>query len=420
MVKIIRLDLFKLHDNKDNTNNWLLVKGKNLKFELKKLIEKTNFSNAKLTKYLIKKLNISSSSADRLSYLRKEWYPLIFIKTLVNLTHSSKYKIQDEIEFLKSCRPPVVEYKAVKKLTINLCKVVGAHAADGTLWDSFVRITDGHKSNILALKMWFNEFNYYPKLFRKGKNEYGIEFHSRIISRYLMKFFDFLSGCKQYTVKEPEIIRTSSLEFRKAFVLGALTFEAGVGIKNQVEFCVASKGFRDSIVDILKELNMSFTPMEKQSSNYWRFWSNVLTKKEAKKWMEVFEPNTEKWFKLKDYAYGYDKKVDSFDETVNIFNSVYPKQSSSKIILKDVLFALRDLKKTYRYELVDYLVKRKNLKSYGGKWASSLKHYLDIVKKANIIFVKKGRFGKKKSFGTIIRDVYTFNENVKEWRVPSR
>ena len=416
----VRLDLFKLHDSKDTTKNWILAKGKNLKIGLKILISKTGFSNTELVRYLMKKLNISIACAEKLVYLSREWYPLIFIEELVNLTNASKYEIQDKIEFLKSSKPPVVEYKAVKKLTINLCKITGAHAADGTLYDSYIAITDYHKSSILALISWFKEFGYTLKLMRIGKNEWGIKFHSRIISRYLTKFFDFPSGCKQYTVKEPEIIKNASLEFRKAFVLGALTFEAGIGMKTQVELCVSSKGFRDSIASILNELNVPYKNMENQSSGYWRLWSCSLSKEEALKWIELFEPYTEKWFKLNDYINGFSKKVDSFEEAIYILNSVYPRQSSSKVILKDVLLAFKDLKQTYRYELADYLVKKNNLESYGGTWAHSLKHYLDILKRANIISVERQRFRPKKSFGTTVREVYKFNEKVKEWKVPSR
>ena len=420
MNKKIRLDLFKLHDPKDTTKNWILAKGKGLKIGLNRLIDKIPLSKTQLVKHLMKKHNISISTAERFVYLKTEWYSLILIKEIVGLTNSNRYELQDKIDYVKSCKPPVVEYKAVKELTINLCKIIGAHTADGTLYDSYIAITDGYKSNIIALINWFKEFDYHPKLTQIKKNEYGIKFHSRILSRYLTKFFDFPSGCKQYTVKEPEIIRNAPIEFRKAFALGALTFESGVGMKHQVEFCVASKGFRDSIVEILNELNIDHTSMEKQSSDYWRFWSNQLTKKEASKWLELFESNTEKWFKLKDYINGYSKKVDSFEEALTILNSIYPKQSSSKIILKDVLLALKNLKESYRYELVDYLIKKNNLKSYGGKWAHSLKYYLDILKEANIILVEKRRFGPKKSFGTIVREVYVLNENVSEWRVPER
>ena len=308
----IRLDLFKLHDSKDNTKNWILCKGEHLEIELAHLINDTGLSNTELVKYLMKKLNISIACAECLVYLKREWYPLVFVEELVNLTNTPKYEIQDKIGSLKSSKPPVVEYKAVKELTINLCKIAGAHAADGSLRDSYISITDYHKSSIIALIGWFEELGFNPKLIQIGENEWGIRFHSRIISRYLTKFFDFPSGCKQYTVKEPEIIRNASIEFRKAFALGALTFEAGIGMKTQVELCVSSKGFRDSIAEILTELKISYKYMEKQSSNYWRLWSNSLSKEEALEWLQVFEPNTEKWFKLNDYINGFSKKINSF------------------------------------------------------------------------------------------------------------
>lgn len=232
----IKLDLFKLHDEKDSPNNWILAKGKALRTELNRLVKKTGFSSTELVKYLMRKLNISIASAERLVYLKKEWYPLIFIKWLVNLTNSSKYLVQSKIELLKSSKPPVVEYIAVRELSIDICKIAGAHAADGTLYDSYIAITDYHKSSILALIKWFRKFDYYPKLERIGGNEYGIRFHSRIISRYLTKLFGFPSGCKQYTVGEPKIIKNSRLEFRKAFALGALTLKVGLALNIKLSF----------------------------------------------------------------------------------------------------------------------------------------------------------------------------------------
>lgn len=419
---IIRLDLFKLHDANDNSTNWIFARGRNLKAELKRMIDLIGYSKTHLVKHLMRKFNISIASAERLVYLKKagDWYPLVFIEELVTLSKSPRFKIQDEIEFLKSSKPPVVEYKAVKELTINLCKIAGAHAADGTLRDKYLCVTERYKDTMIALIKWFNDFNYTPKLFKISKNEYGIRFHSRIISRYFTKFFDFPSGCKQYNVTEPKIIRNSPLEFRKAFALGALTFEAGFGINNQIELCVVSKPFRDSISDILSKLSSRHVSMKKQSSNYWKLWSGNLTKEEALRWIELFEVNTEKWFRLRDHVKGYSRKVISFDETIQILSSIYPAQSPSKITLEDVLKAINNLKQACRYEIVDYLIENKKIKSFGGKWAHSLKPYLDLLKKANIILVKKGKFGPKKSFGTIIREVYIFNENIEEWRLPER
>lgn len=421
---MIKIDLFKLHDHKldDSLKKCVMAKGPLLKETLAPLMP--NLNKIQLVKELMKRLNISIASAERLVYLKKEWYPLIFIEELLKITDNTylKYQIQEKIEFLKANQPPLKPYKAVKELNINLCKIAGAHAADGTLTsDNLIRITDYYEKNIDALKQWVDsEFNInYKKIkIKHSSQEYALEFRSKIIARYLNRILDFPSGCKQYTVKEPGIIKNAPLKFRKAFALGALTFEAGIGIKNQIEFCVASKAFRNSISNILTASNIKHKKMLNQSANYWRLWSNKLTKDEAKKWLELFEPKTEKWLILKNYIDDFQKKVNSFNEAISIFDSMYPPKPNNKVCLKDILTALKELKETHRYELANYLCKKNNLKSFGGTWAHSLSHYLKILEKANIIFVKKQRFGPKKSWGTIVREVYHFNPKIKDWRLP--
>lgn len=427
LKNIILLDLFRLHNSiKDDVpRKWIVVKGNNFKISLKKLIkelESKGISNTYFVKHLMKKFNISIASAERLVYLKKDWFPLIFIKELLKLLGKKdmKFEIQKEIKFIKTNQPPEKILIAPKQLSVNLCKIAGAHAADGTIHKNYFCITDRYKDNISAFRKWLDkEFNLEAKIERISDNEWGIRFHNKVFTRYL-NLLSFPSGCKQYTVKEPDIIKRSSLEFRKAFAIGALTFEAGIGIKHQIELCVASKGFRDSINEIMRLHDIKHKSMKKPSSSYWRLWSNTLTKEEAKKWSEFFEPKTEKWFKLRDFANGFSQKVNSFEEAVAMLDAVYPVQSSSKIALKDVLLALDELKQTYRYELAKYLIKNNNLNSYGGKWAHSLKQYLDILKKANIVSVEKRMFGKKKSFGSIVREIYCFNENITEWRLPER
>ena len=421
----VNIDLFNLIDeNERRPGSWIMVKGENLNEALKPLISKLAVkfaSKRKLTKYLQNKFNISQSTSERFVFLMKDWHPLFLIREITDLSGISRLKIQENIEFLKMNKPPLKVYKAVKGLSVDLCKIVGAHAADGTLNRNFFRITDGYKSNIIAFKNWVeNVFGVEYPIKKISEKEWCVEFHSGIISAYLRRIFGFPSGMKQYTVSEPELIKNTLLRFRKAFVLGALTFEAGVGIRHQVELCVSSKAFRDSLADILNLLNLEFTNMEQSSGKYWRLWSNKLSEDEAKKWMELFEPETEKWFKLKDYAYGYQEKVNSFEEAVDKLNEIYPPKSSSKICLKDVLSTIKELKETYRYELVSFLCKKKNLDSYGGEWAHSLFPYLDILRRANVIQVEKKKFGKKKSFGSIVREVYIYNPKITEWKVPSR
>jgi len=352
----------------------------------------------------------------------KDWIPLILIKEVADLAKIDYFDIQKNIIYLKINQPPLKVYKAVKELSEDLCKIVGAHAADGTLSGNLIRITDGYESDLIALSKWIEtSFGVKYKVKKvKNSNEWAIEFHSGVISHYLRKVFGFPSGTKVYTVSEPKIIKNAPLDFRKSFALGALTFEAGVGMRHQVDICVSSKEFRDSIADILILLNLRFTKMENISGEYWRLWSNKLTKDEANKWLTLFEPNSEKWLLLNDYVNGYQGKADNFEQALSSLDRVYPSKSASKVCLKDVLMAIKELNKTHRYELVSFLCKHKGLDSYGSKWGHSLMHYLIILNNANIINIKKEKFGKKKSFGSIVREVYIYNPKIEEWRVPVR
>ncbi len=101
-------------------------------------------------------------------------------------------------------------------------------------------------------------------------------------------------------------------------------------------------------------------------------------------------------------------------------DKIYSFKASSKICLKDVLSAVKELRDAHRYKLISYLCEDKNLESYGGKWVHSISHYLRILENANIIHKEKKKFGKKKSFGSIVREVYFYNPNVGKWRIPNR
>ncbi len=425
MMDNIKIDLFKLiGENNQKPGSWVMARGEKLNKSLELLISRSVLklgSKRKLVRYLQVKFEISQATSARFVFLMKNWHPLFLIRELANLTNISHLEIQKDIDFLKMNWPPLKVYKAVKVLTIDLCKIAGSHAADGTVYKNFFRISDGHKSNIIAFRKWLeNTFGVTYPIRQTGKNEWCVEFHSGIIVRYLSRVFSFPDGMKQYSVSEPETIKKSSLRYRKYFALGALTFESGITVSNQVGLCVSSKEFRDSIAEILTLLGVPFVKMEKQSCKYWRLWSKNFSKDNARKWLSLFEKETEKWFKLRDYVYGYHGKVESFNDAIRILDFVYPYKSSSKICMKNVLRAIKNLNKTHRYELVSYLRKSENLESYGGKWASSISHYLKILKNTNILKVEKGRFGPKKSFGTIIRDIYIYNPNITEWNLPYR
>jgi len=426
---IMKFDLLELHDSSldDKPKKWICANGKNLSDEIRVLISTSTklhkISRAELSRIFAKKLNVSVITTERLVYQRREWVPLIFIKELLKLANKEKEKFQiiDKIEFLKASQPPLKIVKASKELTVNLCKIAGAHAADGTVSGNYFCITDGHRSNLIAFRDWVkNEFEFESKVTLRGKNEWAIAFHGKVFSRYLTKILKFPDGDKCKTVKMPKIIKNSNKECRKAFTLGALNFDGGIGMKHQVELCVSSKNFMEDISMSLNENRIKHVKMSRPSCSYWRLWSGTLNKEEAKKWLQMFEPKTEKWHKLNDSINGFTKKVKSFEETLQILNKTYPHMSSSKVSLKNVLLQIKKLGYGHRYKIVDCLKKDLKIESYGGKWGHSLRHYLDILKAANMITVEKRRFGKKKSFGTIMREVYIYNPNIAEWVVPER
>lgn len=433
---MVELNLFKLQDKEDKRPlSWICASGDGLSIEVERLLNKLylHLKRKELDSILTSELKISRVTAIRLRRKNRKWYPLIFLETLgkiwrkyLNKTNKDLEKLysklQSKIEMLKCNNGFSKPIRAVKELTVDLCKIVGAHAADGTMYDSLIRITDEDKQAVEKFKKWIENL-FKIKLCEvkpvKDNNEWSLCFRNKVFIRYLNKFFGFPSGLKTYSVKELNIIKNSNLELRKAFTIGVLTFEAGIGVKSQIEFCIASKELRNSIYEILELLNFKIKK-EKKIGKYWRLWTTTLNNEDCFKWLDLFESQTEKWFKIYELANGFQGKVNSISDTSYIFNKIYPKKSSSKISLNDVFNIILEQKEVFRYKLVELLKQKKNLKNFSGKWAHSIAYYLNILKRANIISIERRKFESKKSFGSIVREVYKLNPNVTEWRVPFR
>lgn len=433
---MIKLDLFKLHDEKEDKGlyRWILASGRGLSEEVENLLSEIylKIKRRKLDSLLISKLKISDITSQRLRRKDRKWYPIIFLQTLIQIWKGYYNKNDKDVEILKNSIISKVEYlkcnnpaskpvKAVKELTIDLCKISGAHAADGTLYDSYIAISDEDRQAVEKFKQWIKnsfEINLAEVKRSKGKYEWSLAFHNKIISRYLNKFFGFPSGTKVYSVDEPEIIKSSKIEFREAFVLGVLTFEAGIGMKPKVEFCISSIMLGNSIYEILELSNFKVTKNE--SGKYWRFWTGKFSIEEANKWLDMFEHGTEKWYKIYEIINGYQGEINSIEDAIFVFDKIYHGKSGNKVTLKDVIRIILKLKEVYRYQLVEKLKEMNNLASFGGKWAHSVSHYLNILKNANVVSVEKRSFGKKRRGGCIIREVYKLNPNVISWKVPFR
>lgn len=431
-MKEIPLHLFRLYNKEDGSKGQIVAKGEDLKAEIEELIssiEDTGMSKTQLVKHLVKRLNISITTAERLVYLerscpyiRRIWFPLVYIQELLSLSPEKHYEIQNKIEFLKINNSASFPIKAVRHLTEDLCKIAGAHAADGTLhkgkdYGTYIAVVDQHKNSIEAIARWFKDaFGIELKVKSSpNKKMWQVAFRNKIIGRYLNKIFGFNYGSKTYDVEEPEIIKNAPMRYRRAFALGFLTFEGGVGIKNQIELTTRSERMRDSIYQILVNNEIDVRKKDRlDSRQMWRLWSTALSKKEAEGWLHFFEAGTEKWSKLYEYINGFQGKVDNFEDAKKAFCSVFPFQSASKTSIEEILDIVMKDKETWRYAIQD------KIEGMESKWAHSVAHYVRILERANAIRIEKRKFGKKRSFGSIIRDVYIYNPNISSWRVPYR
>jgi hypothetical protein len=119
--------------------------------------------------------------------------------------------------------------KAVTELNPSIAKLCGAHAADGSLYlqaergpiTSLWEIGDQVKENIEAVQQWTKElFNVQLDIKKKGAMYY-VRSDMQVIPRYLIRVFDFPTGEKSHTVREPSILSDS----RDGRVLGTITEE---------------------------------------------------------------------------------------------------------------------------------------------------------------------------------------------------
>jgi transcriptional regulator with XRE-family HTH domain len=105
---------------------------------------RTGLNLYKISKNISKKLNCSVSLVWRV-FQKHKWYPIPILLELLELWRNTssnkngkdvkilKEEIVSHVEYLKLNNSVSVPVKAVKELNETICKIVGAHAADGNL-----------------------------------------------------------------------------------------------------------------------------------------------------------------------------------------------------------------------------------------------------------------------------------------------
>ena len=282
--------------------------------------------------------------------------PLILkLCKLTNKEANYKNLIQRDIEYLKVNSASAKPIKSSKSLSLILSKILGAFCADGSLSMQFVissknkerlqdldilsnrqaikqspsrneyyipiqmnkenyenimtfskenkefqtqthyviELTDKHKSNIEAFNRWiYEEFEIKPTAFYNKTNAYRTVFSNKILARYLINFFGMLPGYKSATVREPKLIRESSLNIRKEFAKGGLMFDGCVTKHKKLMFSSLSPYFANSIKEILIKDNIKIGSLKNKRDEYIVY---TTSDNKIKNLVNYFEKGTKKW-----------------------------------------------------------------------------------------------------------------------------
>lgn len=161
-----------------------------------------------------------------------------------------------------------------------------------------LELSDEYKDNVEAFTKWVkDEFNINPNRFEKRGNAWRVSFSNKILTRYLMSFFEVNPGLKTYSAFEPEIIRKSNLKIRKAFAKGLLMFDGCVSFNKKILFNVRSKNLLNSIREIWEKDKIKFGKSRNDSRKEETLFTTAGNKQGQL--LKYFEKNTQKWKLLK-------------------------------------------------------------------------------------------------------------------------
>jgi intein/homing endonuclease len=343
-------DLFKLHQPIDiGPESWICFGGKNLHDEVILAMEKNKKSKKQIARNYSSSLGCSMGPFEEVVYHRKH-IPIPILNYLIDNNIISKRAILENVDELKVNTSKAKPLKAVKNLSLDLCRIAGAFAADGNLharfgfqgrsenemklfdnsyrmgkfyrfrtndlrkalelskknhkniriWQDYsLDLTDGYRFATEKYKEWLETtFNIRLPVLREFRNAYRLNFSNKIIARYLTTFLGFPSGKKSNIVKEPEIIRNAGIDFRNAFLQGLFTFDGCVNKKGVVCYISKSKNLINSIDEIICKNNIKLRIYEDIKRERWHI---SFTKGESKKCLNFFVPGTKKWLRLKEH-----------------------------------------------------------------------------------------------------------------------
>ncbi|MBS3172641.1 hypothetical protein J4438_03635 [Candidatus Woesearchaeota archaeon] len=293
----MKFDIYEL--SSDNTIKVILTD---------KLIKALELSNIR-KKELANKNNITYSTLWKWLFKRKS-IPLIFFKNLKDFYKLDLSKYITHLEGYSDKK----QIKIPKTLTEDLAKIIGAHIADGHLR---ARNTNWHKrrsihyelvlreeyySNVQAFCNWFNNcFDYNLKPIKR-KNHYEVYLSNKVISIFFNKILEMPYGRKTETIRIPRYIRCSNKKIKIAVLQGLMMFDGSVERKTgYISLVSRSENLvKDSYI-LLKEIGIEPDYINKKEDKYKRHRLIIRKKQKLKQGLVLFETNTEKFVRLKNY-----------------------------------------------------------------------------------------------------------------------
>ncbi len=181
----IKFNLLLLHKEYDvHPRSWICIKGNGIgKLVLDIEIEiksQNNINREELSKRISKKLNCSHTVIKKVLQGKRRFYPIAVILEMAILCKSKrKYldKISERIEFLKvnsASSKPVI---AIKTLTIDMAKMMGALMADGSLSYQII-IASKNREGLYEAKKTLKKLDFkISEAYSNSRKEYFISFN---------------------------------------------------------------------------------------------------------------------------------------------------------------------------------------------------------------------------------------------------
>ena len=422
--------LLGLHDKKDRSyQSWIYASGKDLQNIVKNLLNSEKVEE--IVEGLKKEIASYRNKSKTLIYLKNllssietgapvTWFPLVLLVRLSKNTHEEEITAHiDKLGTVKD-NNKIVEVRAVKKLDKKFAKLLGVHAADGSIshYDGQIWVKDENYYNLVLVKTLFEDvFGLSPKIIKlKKADAYGLYVNNKVIMRYFTKIFGFAEGYKADSVSTPEMLRCSSFEIKKSFASGVLMADGCVGFDGKISINCKSKRLVEDVHSILLEDGLRVADIRNSIHNGKSMWyfsapaPTKMTEIEKLKWLECFDHNSDKWYRVKENVFGQlEGKVNEYEVVEKIFSLAYPGGNNSKIKLTDVIKVVEKLD----------VIEQKQLAKILNVDLSTVSKYVKILKTANILAVVKRKKSKGVGKGSS-PFIYSFNKIVSEWKVPYR